>query len=97
MKNPWANNLAFSDLNYRLNTTYAEAKALAESPSIDDCSTLLSFDQLKQQIEAGKAFHQFQEGIIEFKPTYKFDVGTNNFDTRFASYYSEKKKQIRSG
>ncbi|KAA1089362.1 hypothetical protein PGT21_015447 [Puccinia graminis f. sp. tritici] len=69
------------DLNYRLNTTYAEAKALAESPSIDDFSTLLSFDQLKQQIEAGKAFHQFQEGSIEFKPTYKFDVGTNNFDT----------------
>jgi len=69
------------DLNYRLNTTYAEAKALAETSSIEDCSTLLSFDQLKQQIESGKAFQQFQEGTIEFKPTYKFDVGTNDFDT----------------
>ncbi|WAR61644.1 hypothetical protein PtB15_12B334 [Puccinia triticina] len=69
------------DLNYRLNTTYAQAKALAESPSVEDCSALLSFDQLKQQIETGKAFQQFQEGVIEFKPTYKFDVGTNNFDT----------------
>jgi len=69
------------DLNYRLNTTYTEAKALAETSSIEDCSTLLSFDQLKQQIESGKAFQQFQEGTIEFKPTYKFDVGTNDFDT----------------
>ncbi|PLW23058.1 hypothetical protein PCANC_08611 [Puccinia coronata f. sp. avenae] len=69
------------DLNYRLNTTYAEAKTLAESSSVEDCSTLLSFDQLKQQIESGKAFQQFQEGAIRFKPTYKFDVGTNNFDT----------------
>jgi phosphatidylinositol-bisphosphatase len=65
-----------------LNTTYAEAKTLAESSSVEDCSTLLSFDQLKQQIESGKAFQQFQEGAIRFKPTYKFDVGTNNFDTR---------------
>ncbi|KNZ57212.1 hypothetical protein VP01_220g1 [Puccinia sorghi] len=73
--------LSDSDLNYRLNTTYAEAKALAETPSIEDCSTLLSFDQLKQQIESGKAFQQFQEGTIEFTPTYKFDVGTNDFDT----------------
>jgi len=69
------------DLNYRLNTTYTEAKALAETSSVEDCSTLLSFDQLKQQIESGKAFQQFQEGTIEFKPTYKFDVGTNDFDT----------------
>lgn len=69
------------DLNYRLDTTYAEAKALAQSGSKQDCHTLLSFDQLKRQIEAGLAFQQFSEGAIEFEPTYKFDVGTNDFDT----------------
>ncbi|KNE97130.1 hypothetical protein PSTG_09556 [Puccinia striiformis f. sp. tritici PST-78] len=69
------------DLNYRLNIAYAEAKALAERSSIEDCNTMLLSDQLKQQIESGKAFQQFQEGNIEFGPTYKFDIGTNNFDT----------------
>ncbi|KAH9455354.1 hypothetical protein Pst134EA_022824 [Puccinia striiformis f. sp. tritici] len=68
------------DLNYRLNIAYAEAKALAERSSIEDCNTMLLSDQLKQQIESGKAFQQFQEGNIEFGPTYKFDIGTNNFD-----------------
>ncbi|POW15381.1 hypothetical protein PSTT_02322, partial [Puccinia striiformis] len=40
------------------------------------------------KIESGKAFQQFQEGNIEFGPTYKFDIGTNNFDTRFAPHHN---------
>ena len=31
---------------------------------------------------AGQAFQDFQEGRIKFKPTYKFDVGTNTYDTK---------------
>jgi len=33
-------------------------------------------------LSIGLAFQDFQEGRIKFKPTYKFDVGTNTYDTK---------------
>ena len=33
-------------------------------------------------ISLGQAFQDFQEGRIKFKPTYKFDLGTNTYDTK---------------
>ena len=38
-------------------------------------------DQLRQQRQQGLAFQDFEEGPIEFGPTYKFDAGTDTFDT----------------
>jgi phosphatidylinositol-bisphosphatase len=29
----------------------------------------------------GAAFEKFTEGVLNFAPTYKYDVGTNNYDT----------------
>lgn len=42
---------------------------------------LLANDQLKMSREKGKAFGGFNEGDLTFPPTYKFDIGTNNYDT----------------
>lgn len=40
-------------------------------------SSLLPHDQLILQMRTGKAFHEgWQEGPIEFLPTYKYDVGS---------------------
>ena len=40
-------------------------------------SSLLPHDQLLLQMRIGKAFHEgWQEGPIEFLPTYKYDVGS---------------------
>lgn len=37
--------------------------------------------QLNLQMVAGKAFQFYAEGLIQFAPTYKYDVGTDNYDT----------------
>lgn len=39
------------------------------------------YDQLLTQREEGNVFEGFLEPPIYFPPTYKYDPGTNNFDT----------------
>lgn len=46
---------------------------------------VLMYDQLGQQRKAGRVFHGFHEAEIDFKPTYKYDPGTDNWDSRFFS------------
>ena len=43
---------------------------------------LLANDQLIKQRKEKKCFKGFKEGSIKFKPTYKYDPGTDNWDTR---------------
>ena len=37
--------------------------------------------QLKQVMDAGIAFTGYQEGPLLFRPTYRYDLGTDNYDT----------------
>ena len=39
------------------------------------------FFKLNQAREQGKVFQFFTEGPLAFAPTYKYDLGTNNYDT----------------
>lgn len=43
---------------------------------------VLEADQLKQQHRIGNVFKGYKEGSIHFLPTYKYDPGTNNWDSR---------------
>ncbi|KAI7872760.1 Endonuclease/exonuclease/phosphatase [Spinellus fusiger] len=66
------------DLNYRVNLTEAEIKMRLQQGEID---YLLQYDQLLIERQAGRTFSMFEEGTIAFSPTYKYDAGTNQYDT----------------
>ena len=64
----------FGDLNYRLNISRDQFASM---------TTLLRHDQLNKQIRE-TPFHPlnfFEEGEIEFAPTYKYDPGSDRFDS----------------
>lgn len=66
------------DLNYRVERSRAEVDAALGGENWRD---LLKHDQLLQQRAAGKVFHGFSEADIHFHPTYKFDPGSDDYDT----------------
>ncbi|XP_042669126.1 synaptojanin-2 isoform X1 [Centrocercus urophasianus] len=66
------------DFNYRLDLTYEEVFYFLKR---QDWKTLMEFDQLQQQKSSGKIFKDFHEGTINFGPTYKYDVGSEAYDT----------------
>lgn len=76
------------DLNYRIELPREEVenaiqKLAVHNPESDAVSRqrLLKYDQLRASIASEKAFPGFCEGEIKFMPTFKFDKGTNDYDT----------------
>lgn len=71
--------LVAGDLNYRLNLTYKESLSLVLSKRYGE---LLLHDQLIQEM---KNLHTpwwgFEDLTPIFPPTYRFDIGTNTYDT----------------
>jgi hypothetical protein len=66
------------DFNYRIETSYEEALVRI---SHGDYDYLKARDQLINQMKENKVFVGFTEAPISFGPTYKFDNGTNTYDT----------------
>lgn len=48
----------------------------------DDLEELIRNDQLLQVRNDGRAFHQLEEKLPQFPPTFKFEEGTNNYDMK---------------
>jgi inositol polyphosphate 5-phosphatase INPP5B/F len=67
------------DLNSRLDLNTFEVKKLIRKRQFE--STLLKFDQLRSELSSRASFENFKEQEIDFPPTYKFDRGTNTYDT----------------
>ncbi|CAK9797954.1 Type II inositol 1,4,5-trisphosphate 5-phosphatase [Anthophora plagiata] len=67
------------DLNYRI----TEMDVITAKQYIDakDYAPLLALDQLGQQRRLGRVLQGFHEAEIKFKPTYKYDPGTDNWDS----------------
>lgn len=75
-----ANDVVFwlGDFNYRVELDRDSALELIREK---DFETLRSHDQLSQRMSYGLVFEGFSEPPINFAPTYKYDAGTNVYDT----------------
>ncbi|KAK2142063.1 hypothetical protein LSH36_1001g00016 [Paralvinella palmiformis] len=67
------------DLNYRLSDIENDrAKLMIKNRQLTD---LMNYDQLCRQIAMKKVFLDYVEGRVNFIPTYKYDPGTDDWDT----------------
>ncbi|KAJ3161478.1 hypothetical protein HDU86_007260 [Geranomyces michiganensis] len=66
------------DLNYRISLPDSDVKQIVRTGELGQ---LLKFDQLLIEQRARRAFQDFNEAAITFAPTFKYDIGTNTFDT----------------
>jgi len=73
-----SNIIWLADTNYRIDLDNASVRAYAEDDALD---MLLAADQLNYVMNAGTVFSGYIEGPILFRPTYRYDVGTDNYDT----------------
>lgn len=76
------------DLNFRLDhpsdssPSSEEIVAALEKVEKDKYTSLLKHDQLLAVMDSGEAFSEFSEPEIKFPPTYKFNIGTDDYDLK---------------
>ncbi|XP_037322736.2 synaptojanin-1 isoform X12 [Pungitius pungitius] len=66
------------DFNYRISMPNEEVKELIKQQNWD---ALTAGDQLLDQKNAGLVFRGFIEGKLDFAPTYKYDLFSEDYDT----------------
>ncbi|CAI6341584.1 unnamed protein product [Periconia digitata] len=66
------------DFNYRIGLSNDKVQKLCH---VGDLETLYENDQLNLQMVAGLTFPFYSEARITFLPTYKYDLGTDTYDT----------------
>ncbi|XP_016348964.1 synaptojanin-1-like isoform X3 [Sinocyclocheilus anshuiensis] len=66
------------DFNYRISIPNEETKELIRQQNWD---ALIAGDQLVEQKNAGQVFRGFIEGKLDFAPTYKYDLFSEDYDT----------------
>lgn len=64
------------DLNYRINLPYDETRQLI---SKEEWSQLVEKDQLVREMKKGNVFNGWSEGILNFPPTYKYKMNSDNY------------------
>ncbi|KAL7419534.1 Inositol-1,4,5-trisphosphate 5-phosphatase 1 [Cryptotrichosporon argae] len=67
-----------ADFNYRVSLPNLQAREYAETDQLDP---LLAADQLLQAMDNDEVFVGYDEGPITFRPTYKYDNGSSQYDT----------------
>ncbi|XP_048240023.1 inositol polyphosphate 5-phosphatase OCRL-like isoform X1 [Haliotis rufescens] len=69
----------FGDLNFRIDDM--PANELKNNIDNNQYTRLLSHDQLCKLLGKSDVFAGYTEGVINFRPTYRYDSGTDNWDT----------------
>ncbi|KAL5227253.1 hypothetical protein ABZP36_015518 [Zizania latifolia] len=64
------------DLNYRIDVAYDTAHELI---STMNWAQLAEKDQLKRELKKGRAFDGWTEGVLEFAPTYKYELNSGKY------------------
>ncbi|KAL5201196.1 hypothetical protein ABZP36_035550 [Zizania latifolia] len=77
------------DLNYRISLEEAETRLLVEDKN---WSILLENDQLLLEFSTGRHFDGWQEGVITFSPTYKYQPNSDQYYWCFDGAPGEKKR-----
>ena len=70
------------DLNFRLEENSFNADEIVESVEKGEFSKLLAKDQLLRVQKEEKAFQELSEKLPTFPPTYKFKIGTVEYDKK---------------
>ncbi|KAL8760237.1 MAG: hypothetical protein Q9184_003394 [Pyrenodesmia sp. 2 TL-2023] len=78
------------DMNYRIGLSDDKVRRLIR---MNDLESLYANDQLNLQMIAGRAFPFYSETRITFMPTYKYNNGTDEYDT---SNVDEQRKEALS-
>ncbi|KAL5995507.1 hypothetical protein ACLOJK_025569 [Asimina triloba] len=66
----------FGDLNYRISMPEDRTRLLVEQ---QDWDVILENDQLRVELSEGRVFEGWQEGDIEFPPTYKYYPNSDKY------------------
>ena len=69
----------FGDMNYRINPQGLNIRQYASG---SEFRTLLGADQLIHQKKLNRVFKGYKEGDITFRPTFKYDLHSDNWDSR---------------
>ncbi|KAE8726758.1 Type I inositol 1,4,5-trisphosphate 5-phosphatase 2 [Hibiscus syriacus] len=64
----------FGDLNYRLNMLDADVRRLVAEKRWNE---LIDYDQLRKELCSGHVFDGWNEGTIDFPPTYKYEMDSD--------------------
>ena len=73
--------LWLGDLNYRLKEGSFDLDAVKTMIGLRQFEPLLELDQLRLSRRMKMSFQGYKEEDIRFPPTYKYDPGTDNFDS----------------
>ena len=75
----WHDHIFFlGDFNYRLTIPRSQVEQFVANGLYKQ---LIQYDQLKTEHTVEKVFREFNEGFINFPPTYKYDINSDNYDT----------------
>lgn len=70
------------DLNFRLAEDSYDHQEIVQSVENGELAKLLGKDQLTQTRREELAFHELTEKLPTFNPTYKFVIGTDQYDKK---------------